>query len=138
MDILALLQSAKVAGLKVTDLGHQLQIRGPKSAESIVRQLMAKKHDISIELKKQAGWDPETAGLIQWYFDEGQWRLPTKSYDLTPWIRVIDPEKFKKALLGDISAGPSGPRNKFGALITVLRRLHELFGEEPKTQENQL
>lgn len=84
----------------------------------------------------QKEWNPEATTLVQWFLDEGQHHLPTESFEFTPWIRVIDPEHFKEALLFDISMGPSGPRNQFGALTADLKRLKELFGEETTNQEN--
>ena len=127
MDTLILLEKAEAAGLVVTDLGHQLRIRGPKSAEPLVQQLMENKHAVLVALKEQAGWDRVTASLIQWFLDEGQHRFPTEPFRLSPWQMIVDPDLFKKAILFDIAWGPSTPKNLYGALTADLHRLKELF-----------
>ena len=80
-------------------------------------------------------WDPEASDLIRWFLDEGQRRIPSEPFQLSPWQRVVDPGLFKEAILFDVSLGPTGPRNHCGAVIADLKRLKELFGEKPNPQE---
>jgi hypothetical protein len=78
-------------------------------------------------------WSPESAVLIEWFIAEGQHRIPSEPFQLTPWQRVVDPKLFIKSILFDISWGPGGPRNMFGALGADLKRLKELFaGNAPR------
>lgn len=130
MDILALLRSAESAGLKLTDLGRDLRVRGPKRAESLVRQLQENKRAILIVLKQEASWDSETAELIQWFVDEGQHCLPSKAFRLTPWQGIPDPDRFKQTLLHTLSLKPDKAQLQHGTLIADLLRLKQLFGNE--------
>ena len=138
MDTVNLLHSAEAAGLVVTDRGHQIHIRGPKSAEPIVRQLIENKHVVLIALKQQAGWDREAANLIVWFLDEGRYQIPSEPFQLSPWQRIVGPGIFIKAILFDISLGPSTPKNLYGALTADLQRLKELFGNNPTSKEDSL
>lgn len=130
MDVLTLLHTATAAGLKISDLGDQLRIRGPKAAEPVVHQLMVHKHDILVELKKRAGWNPETAELIVWFLDEGQHRIPDEPFNFTPWKHCVDPKRCMESILFDISLEPGKTRLRHGTFRADLRRLKELFGEE--------
>ncbi|MFH1998902.1 MAG: hypothetical protein ABIK28_04430 [Planctomycetota bacterium] len=134
MDGMSLFRKAKSAGLKVMVDGTTLKIRGPKKAESIAQQLLANKEMVLDELNRNKEldtrvilWDPETESLIQWFLDEGQYRLPTESFQLTPWQRVNDPEHFKEAILFGISVGPETTALRHGTFTADLRRLKELF-----------
>jgi hypothetical protein len=46
MDGLTLLEEARAAGLVVTVVGEQLQIVGPRRAESVARRLLAHKTEV--------------------------------------------------------------------------------------------
>ncbi len=63
----ALLAEAAAAGLTVEARGGRLAVRGPKQAEPVARQILARKAEIMPLLQ---GWDSETVGLIHWFLDE--------------------------------------------------------------------
>lgn len=82
-----------------------------------------------VELAAQAPdpWDPETQDLITWF--EGA-ELPSAPFQLWPWARVFDPERFFTAIRGEISHGIRGLRYRKGLLRDNLRRLRALFGDK--------
>jgi len=128
MDTLTLLRSAEAAGLTVEVEGDTLRVRGPKSAEPVVREIMANKAAVLAELEKDAApkapdWPPDTADLIGWFFAEGQHHLPPAPFRLCPWITVTDSPGFKESLLFQISLGPDFLTNKNGKLQEDLRML---------------
>ena len=70
-------------------------------------------------------WDPETEWLIEWFRTA---QLPSRPFDLSPGIRVMEPEGFRLALLTDIAAGPSGLRARMSSLQDALRGFQEAPG----------
>lgn len=66
--------------------------------------------------------DPETLTLIDWFCGNRD-SLPREPYRLTPWIFVINPEKYYESLAMDITGYPSGPRAH--VIGGDLRRLKE-------------
>ena len=135
MDTLILLERAEAAGLVVTDRGHQIHIRGPKRAEPLVQQLIKNKHAVLVALKERAGWDRETASLIQWFLDEGQHRFPVEPFRLSPWQLIVNPHLFKESILFGISMGPEKIHILHGTITADLRRLKELFDNNPTSEE---
>jgi hypothetical protein len=79
--------------------------------------------------QSQHDWDPEIAALIRWFIDDGQHRIPDEPFQLCPWIEVTNPNRFKEALLFDISMGTDGSRYRCGGLTDDLRRLKEKLNE---------
>jgi hypothetical protein len=61
MDVLALIQEAEEAGLAVTIEGGALKVRGPREAESLVRQLFESKAEVLAALAAAAKPPPEVA-----------------------------------------------------------------------------
>ena len=75
--------------------------------------------------------DPEMAGLVRWLTRAGEW--PTEPFDLIGpdedamcCVRVLDPNRYRAALLADAERGPGGPN--VAGLRANLRRLREMFG----------
>jgi tubulysin polyketide synthase-like protein len=77
-------------------------------------------------------WGPGLEPLVNWFLKTGQHRIPNEPFRLTPWIEVTQPDRFREAILFDISRGPDGPRNRFGALEEDLRRIHAQFFHHEK------
>lgn len=72
----------------------------------------------------QPKWDHETVLNIIW-FKKGP-KLPDAPFQVRPGSTVVDKEKFVESILGDIAAGPGGPRALIGAVQTDLRELRKL------------
>ncbi len=82
------------------------------------------------------GWDPETAALIQWFTEDGQYRIPDEPFRLSSWQLIVNPQLFRETLLFGISMGPEKTHFRHGTFKADLRRLKELFGEETRSEEN--
>ena len=82
-----------------------------------------------------ADWGSRVGPLVIWYLGSGQHLIPAEPFALTSWITVINPMCFREALLFDISCGPDGPRNRYGAVEDDLRRLHDKFNSSHERNE---
>ena len=80
-------------------------------------------------------WPSKAAKLVAWFMETGQYLIPDTPFQLSPWQKIVDPDLFKKAILFDISWGPSTPKNLYGALTADLERLRELFDENSESKE---
>jgi len=60
-----------------------------------------------------AEWNPLVKEMIGRLKQIGPAEGP---FDLAPGSRVIDPVKFHESILGDVLAGPRGPRARIGSL----------------------
>ena len=87
------------------------------------RKDVAQELDVEGPEEEPGEWDEETGELVTWFIETGQYRIPSEPFHLVPWIHVSGPDKFREALLFDISSGPRGPRNRYGALREDLKRL---------------
>lgn len=76
-----------------------------------------------------AEWDQKTVALVRWFIDEGQHLIPAEPFQLTKWITITKPDRFKEAMLFDISMGPDGLRSRIGSLQENLRRIKERLME---------
>ncbi len=72
------------------------------------------------EAEPSPGWDPELAQLVTWFQSVN---LPQEPLDLSPGIRVVEPELAYTAIRAGIAVGPQGARAQSGALREELRRL---------------
>ncbi len=73
-------------------------------------------------------WDTETGGLVEWFEHTP---APAQPFRLAPGVFVARPAHFWEALRRDISASPSGPRARTGALREDLLKLAALFKGRP-------
>ena len=94
-------------------------------------------HEIQVDLISQVKWGTEVEPLVNWFLDEGQHILPAEPFMLTSWIKVTNPERFRESIKFDISCGPDGPRNRYGAVEADLRRLHDLLTGEIKNEDRE-
>ena len=53
--------------------------------------------------------------------------LPPAPFEFGPGCRIVDATKFLASLQTDVRCGPRGPRNRFGAVQSDLRRLRDLL-----------
>ncbi len=72
-------------------------------------------------MKKTTEWDEDLPELTEWFRSA---TLPTETFSLNPWTRVVEPEKFYEALRLDIARQPHGLLA--GALAGKLRALREV------------
>lgn len=68
-----------------------------------------------------------TDDLARWFLDEGQHFLPYEPFQLTHYIRVTNPARFKERLLYQISRGPEGLHYRRGDLARELRWLKKVL-----------
>ena len=142
MDVLTLLRAAEASGLTITVEADRVWIRGPKAAEPIVRELMAKKALVIQELTETIApntetQDSETAELVTWILEDGQHLIPDEPFHLGRFIRITNPARFKEHLLYQISLGPDGFHYRRGYLARDLRWLKKVLPEAellPDTQ----
>ena len=125
MGAVTLLQEAEAAGLTVRVEGDRLVVRGPKSASAIAERLLDHKAEVLKVLS--AEWDAEMLTLIRWFFGT---RPPAEPFELCRGIVILKPTLWWTAMRRDIAAGPGGPRARYGALQSDLRRLATLMKRE--------
>lgn len=131
MDALRTIEKARLAGLVIDVDGDTLHLRGPKSAEPIVREIQENKDAVLSTLKSEVNQcNDETFALVTWFREEGQHLIPSESFKLTRWITVTKPEKFKESLLSEISRGSQGLRWRRGLLLQDLRFLKKALSHE--------
>ena len=157
-----LLEELQAQDVHITLIGRKLKINAPKGTLNpvLVERLRALKSDLleelvhskdnykekdrhhrhhrhspSEEVGEKSLWDPETSDLVQWFLEEGQHRIPTEPFQLTPWQRVVDPELFKESIHFGISMGPDKVGQWRGTFTADLRRLKELFGSNSSEGE---
>jgi len=140
MDGVGLLCDAKAAGLTVRAEGDRLKIQGPQEAEPLALRLLEHKRDVMkalqmLEEPTPPSWDQETKVLIDWFTETGQHLIPLDPFQLTKWIRITMPSRFREALLFEISMGPDGLRSRIGALQSDLRLLKEKLPSLSKGDE---
>lgn len=82
---------------------------------------------IEIEAPAVDSKDPDTEELIVWFNGA---ELPGAPFELWPWAKVADAERFFSAIRREISQGPGGLRYGNGLLHEDLRRLRALFGDK--------
>ncbi len=86
------------------------------------------------EASRSPSWDSETAALVEWF---ERTPAPAQPFRLAPGVFVARPAHFWEALRRDIAAGPNGPRARYGALQSDLRRLHDQQEITPPTSPGQ-
>ncbi len=72
-------------------------------------------------------WDGEMAELVRWFLGT---HPPNEPFALTKAVVVLKPALWWTATRRDIAAGPNGPRARYGALQSDLRRLGALMKRE--------
>jgi tubulysin polyketide synthase-like protein len=149
MNAVALLKELQVCGIRLAADGERLRYEGPAAAVTleILQKLTAAKPELLAFLvgeqragpwqlvfspagaqpcgAEPAAWDAETDRLIAWFVSH-QSELPQAPFHLARGIEVTDRERFCAAIRQDIAAGPRGPRARWGAVQTELRRLAAL------------
>jgi len=69
----------------------------------------------------------EDLAVFAWFaFNRGS--LPTEPFQLDQGRHVSNPKKFYDALERSVAEGPAGPRSLYGALLSDIKRLKELYG----------
>lgn len=128
MDALTLLDEAHAAGLSVRSDGERLVVRGPKQAEPIALRLLDAKPDVMAVLGdnevERLGWDKDIAELVRWFLATPP---PAGPFELMPGVVIAKPQLWWATIRTDITAGPDGPRARYGALQSNLCKLHALF-----------
>ncbi len=128
MVAVSLLQEAEAAGLAVRVEGDRLVVRGPKSAGAIAERLLDHKAEVIEALS--AEWDGEMLTLIRWFL---RTHPPVAPFELCRGVTILRPALWWTATRRDITAGPSGPRARYGALQQDLRRLAALMKQKETT-----
>ena len=132
MDGLALLAQARDAGLEVRARGNRLVIRGPKRAENVARLLLDQKPVVLAALNARiAGRWGEATEAVAWFMSN---EPPSEPFVLRrnpqgrPYVTVLHPARYWRALRADVAAGPGRRRDAYGAVRADVLRLYELFG----------
>lgn len=84
-------------------------------------------------MSKKEKWTEREELLIRWFYrkyESGQ--FPEGGFQLSPWSKVSNGEKYFLSLKKDIEMGPSCPRRKYGILCGDLQRLFFMFETEFK------
>ena len=119
-----LVQDVQSAGGTIVAAGDKLRLSAPAPLpDSLMREL--RQHKAEVMGLVGVEWDAETARIVEWFLAAPP---PTEPFDLFPYVRIIHPARWWRHLGVDISAGPKGPRARYGALQKDLKRLAELFG----------
>jgi len=139
MDAVTLIEEAQAIGLSIEVDGDHLHVRGPKEAGHIVHQLRANKVAVLAVLREKkipptTAWPPADTEIVRWFHDEGQHLIPAEPFQLTSYIKVVDPAKFREALLFEITWGPDHPRARTGALHAELQRLRKYLSDRPDNE----
>ncbi len=87
-------------------------------------------HPATTGAGRSPSWDPETAGLVEWF---ERTPAPDQPFQLFPGVFVARPAHFWEALRRDLAAGPDGARARYGALQQDLRRLAALMMQKETT-----
>jgi len=69
-------------------------------------------------------WDQESQEIIDWFMAVPRMKNP---FNLDAHRHVFMPDKFYESIMRDIQAGPSGPRNKYGAIMDDLKKLKAIM-----------
>jgi hypothetical protein len=126
MGPVEIIEKARAAGLRFRLNEGSLRLLGPKTAEPIVREIQKNKNAVIGALMAEVDrLDGETAGLVRWFQDEGQHLIPDEPFQLTRWIRITRPAKFREYTLFQISLGPEGRNWRHGHLRGDLLLLKE-------------
>lgn len=131
MDGLALLAQARDAGLEVRARGDKLVIRGPKRAENVARLLLDQKPVVLDALRVAAHQWGDAAAAVAWFLRS---EPPSEPFVLRrnpierPFVTVLHPARYWRALRADVAAGPGRGRDAYGAVRADVLRLYELFG----------
>ena len=70
------------------------------------------------------GWDGETSRLIDWFSTT---TAPAEPFELCQGVTILDPARWWRSIEGDIEPGPNGPRARYGAVQSDLRKLYDLM-----------
>ena len=131
MDGLALLAQARDAGLEVRARGNRLVIRGPKRAENVARLLLDQKPVVLDALGVATHEWGDAAEAVAWFLAS---EPPSEPFVLRrnpmgqPFVTVLHPARYWRALRADIAAGPGRGRDAYGAVKADVLRLYELLG----------
>ncbi len=126
MGPVEIIEKARAAGLRFRLNGGSLRLRGPKTAEPIVREIQKNKSAVIGALMAEADrLDGETADLVRWFVETGQHLIPDQPFQLTRWISITRPARFKEYLLFQISLGSEGRTWRHGHLKDNLLLLKE-------------
>ena len=131
MDGLALLAQARDAGLEVRARGERLVIRGPKRAENVARLLLDQKPVVLDALRVAAHQWGDAAAAVAWFLRS---EPPSEPFVLRrnpmgrPFVTVLHPARYWRALKVDLAAGPGRGRDAYGAVRADVLRLYELLG----------
>ncbi len=128
MGAVSLLQEAEAAGLAVRVDGDRLVVRGPKSAGAIAERLLDHKAEVIEALS--AEWDAEMLTLIRWFL---RTHPPVEPFELCRGVTILRPALWWTATRRDVAAGPNGPRARYGALQSDLRKLAALVKKKETT-----
>ena len=132
MDGLALLAEARDAGLEVRARGNRLVIRGPKRAENVARLLLDQKPVVLDALRVATHEWGDAAEAVAWFLRS---EPPSEPFVLRrnpmgqPFVTVLHPARYWRALRADLAAGQGRGRDTYGAARADVRRLYELFGD---------
>jgi len=74
-------------------------------------------------MKESGEWPESMAKLLEWFINARD--LPEQPFSLCSYERIPNPEKYYEGHKRDIDAGPKGPRSRYGAIQSDLRRLKE-------------
>jgi len=110
------------------ELEHGLSARSAKRRHR--RHCRHPHHGMDAESVPSQDWEEETAVLIQWFLEDGQHRLPVIPLQLTPWLRIVDPARFKEAIHFGISVGPEKVKLWYPTFFTDLKHLKKSITNE--------
>ena len=89
--------------------------RNQAATHSKNRRNFGRKHGIknTTKLRPKIRWEEDIIRIIDWVLIS---EPPIRPFQLHQGIKVVDPMGFWHMLKSDITAGPNGPRTKYGSL----------------------
>ena len=137
---LDLLDLAHRHGIEMVPVGDRIRLRAQvRPPAEVLEQLRAHKTDVLAALNARiAGRWGDATEAVTWFLSSDP---PGGSFVLWPgdpphcaFVTVVHPERFWRALKGDIAAGPGRARDMYGAVRRDVVRLYELFGNPCATE----
>lgn len=134
LNLAALLDDLTQRGVDLTPLGERLRYRGPADVltPEVLAELRAHKPVVLAALNARIAqrWG-DAAEAVAWFLrtePPSEPFVPRRNPMGQPFVTVLHPERYWRALMGDLAAGPGTGRDTYGAVRADVLRLYELFG----------
>ncbi len=130
---LDLLDLAQRYGIEMIPAGERIRLRAPvRPPAEVLEQLRAHKPEViaALDARLASQWG-DAAAAVAWFLRS---EPPSEPFVLRrnpmgqPFVTVLHPARYWRALRADLGAGPGRGRDAYGAVRADVLRLYELFG----------